>query len=77
MSEPILTEQEVVEAFVNVVLEEDYNFLQDDLVKLANAFVNAAKPKIELEERILCVDVVRSLNTLVADKLAEIRGGVK
>ena len=77
MSEPILTEQEVVEAFVNVVLEEDYNFLQEDLVKLANAFVNAAKPKIALEERILCVDVARSVNHLVAAKIAEVRGGVK
>ena len=77
MSEPILTEQEVVEAFVNVMLEEDYNFLQEDLVKLANAFVNAAKPKIVLEERILCVDVARSVNHLVAAKIAEVRGGVK
>ena len=77
MSEPILTEQEVVEAFINVKLEEDYNFLQEDLVKLANAFVNAAKPKIEIEERILCVDVARSVNHLVAAKIAEVRGGVK
>ena len=77
MSEPILTEQEVVEAFINVKLEEDYNFLQSDLVKLANAFVNAAKPKIEIEERILCVDVARSVNHLVAAKIAHVRGGVE
>lgn len=77
MSEPILTPQEISEAFINTPLEEDYNFLQDDLVKLANAFIEKAKPKIELEERILCVDVARSVNHLVAAKIAEVRGGVK
>lgn len=73
----ILTPQEISEVFINTPLEEDYNFLQDDLVKLANAFIKAAKPKIELEERILCVDVARSVNHLVAAKIAEVRGGVK
>lgn len=77
MNEEILTPQEIAEAFINTPLEEDYNFLQDDLVKLANAFIKAAKPKIELEERILCVDVARSVNHLVAAKIAEVRGGVK
>jgi hypothetical protein len=72
----VLTPQEINEVFINSNLEEDYNFLQEDLVKLANAFINAAAPKIAKEERILCVDVARSLNTLVADKMAEIRGGV-
>lgn len=75
--EEILTPQEIAEAFINTHLEEDYNFLQDDLVKLANAFIKAAKPKIELEERILCIDVARSVNHLVAAKIAEVRGGVK
>ena len=72
----ILTPQEINEVFINANLEEDYNFLQDDLVKLANAIIKAAAPRIAKEERILCVDVARSLNTLVADKMAEIRGGV-
>lgn len=76
MSEPILTPQEIAEAFVNTPLEEDYNFLQDDLVKLANAFINAAKPKIAKEERALCVDVARSVNHLVADKIMEVRGNL-
>jgi hypothetical protein len=76
MSEPIITPQEINEIFINANLEEDYNFLQSDLIKLANAFVNFATPRIAKEERILCVDVARSLNTLVADKMAEIRGGV-
>jgi hypothetical protein len=76
MNDDLFTAQEISEIFVNTPLEEDYNFLQADLVKLANAFINAAKPKIAKEERILCVDVARSLNSLVADKMAEIRGGV-
>jgi hypothetical protein len=70
----ILTKQEIREAFINSNLEEEYNFLEDDLVKLANAFIEKAKPSIVKEERDLCIDVVRSLNTLVSDKLAEIRG---
>lgn len=69
-----LTDQEVSEIFVNAKLEEDYNFLRNDLVKLANAFIEAAKHKIVKEERTECVKVVRSLNTLVADKLLEIKG---
>ena len=69
-----LTDQEVSEIFVNAKLEEDYNFLRNDLVKLANAFIEAAKPKIVKEERTECVKIVRSLNTLVADKLLEVRG---
>jgi len=76
MNDNILTPQEISEIFINTPLEGDYNFLQDDLVKLANAYIKAAAPKIAKDERILCVDVARSLNTLVADKMAEIRGGV-
>ena len=77
IKELTLTPQEVNETFINTKLEEDYNFLQDDLVKLAQAFIDAAKPRIALEERILCVDVARSVNHLVAAKIAEVRGGVK
>lgn len=77
MNNEILTPQEIAEVFINTPLDEDYNFLQEDLVKLANALIKAAKPKIEIEERILCIDVARSVNHLVADKIAEVRGGVK
>lgn len=76
MSEPILTPQEISEAFINTPLEEDYNFLQDDLVKLAQAFIDAAKPKIAKEERLECVKVARSVNHLVADKIMEVRGNL-
>lgn len=73
---PILTPQEITETFINTKLEENYNFLQDDLVKLANAFINAAKPKIEKAERELCVDIARSVNSLVADKIIQVRGQI-
>lgn len=36
-----LTRQEVIDAFRTVWLEENYNFLEDDLVRLAHAFVDA------------------------------------
>lgn len=71
---PVLTAQEITEVFINTKLEENYNFLQDDLVKLANAFINAAKPKIEKAEKELCVDIARSVNSLVADKIVQVRG---
>jgi hypothetical protein len=70
----ILTPQEIVETFVNTPLEGNYDFLQEDLVKLANAFILKAKPAIERNERIQCVNFVRSLNHLVGDKLEQKRG---
>lgn len=70
----MLTSQEVIETFVNTPLKENYEFLQEDLLKLANAFVEKAKPKIAKEEMELCVDIARSVNHLVADKIWELRG---
>jgi hypothetical protein len=69
----MLTKEQVVEAFMNIQLEENYNFLEEDLVMLADAFVKKAKPKIIKEERDACVDVARAYNTLVADKILEVR----
>jgi hypothetical protein len=69
----MITKEQVTETFVNLVLEEHYNFLEEDLVKLAEAFVKTATQTIIQEERKQCVKVVRSLNTFVADKLQEIR----
>ena len=68
-----LTPQEITTVFVNTPLEENYNFLQEDLVKLANAFIAAAEKKIALKERQECIKLARSVNTLVADKIAEVR----
>lgn len=68
-----LTPQEISTIFINTPLEENYNFLQEDLVKLANAFISAAEKKITTKERKACIDVARAVNTLVADKIAEVR----
>ena len=72
----MITKEQVTETFINLVLEEQYNFLEEDLVTLAEAFVKTATPSIVEEERKQCVKIVRSLNTLVADKLQEIRENV-
>ena len=71
----ILTIQEINEAFMHAHLEENYNFLQDDLVKLANRFISKAAPKLIKQEREACIEFVASLNTHVAEKLREKRGG--
>jgi hypothetical protein len=68
-----LTKEEVIDAFVHIQLEEDYNFLESDLVKLANAIVRKAEPKIAAEERAKCLEVAQAYNTLVADKIKEVR----
>ncbi len=64
-----LTTEEINKAFHGVQLEENYNFLEDDLVKLANAFLDAAAPNIIMAEREACIEFVRSLNTTVAEAL--------
>jgi hypothetical protein len=69
----ILSNEEVIDTFVNTHLEGNYDFLQEDLVKLANAFIAKAKPAIQKEERDFCVDIARSVNHLVADKIASVR----
>lgn len=76
MNNPYLTVEEISEAFRGVMLEENYNFLEDDLVKLANAFVMAAMPAIVRTERELCIEFVSSLNTEVASALREKRGNL-
>ena len=76
MKQLYLTTEEINEAFRGVMLEENYNFLEDDLVKLANAFVMAAMPAIVRQERNLCIDFVNSLNTEVGKALQEKRGNL-
>jgi len=74
MNNTYLTVEEINEAFRSVNLEENYNFLEDDLVKLANAFIMAAMPSIRRAELTMCVNYVRSLNTEVANALEDKRG---
>ena len=72
----MLTKTEITEAFINAKLEENYNFLYEDLEKLSGAFIAVAQPKIADKEFAFCEDVVRSLNSVVADKLVEIRNNL-
>ena len=76
MKQLYLTTEEINEAFRKVHLEENHNFLEEDLVKLANAFVMAAMPAIVRLEREMCIDFVNSLNTEVGKALQEKRGGL-
>lgn len=69
----ILSPEEIKEAFIHSNLEENYNFLMEDLDKLAHSFIAKAKDKLVAAERAACIDVARSYNTLVADKIKEIR----
>ena len=69
----MITKEQVNKAFHGVTLEENYNFLEEDLYKLAEAFINEATPSIVAIERQECVKVVRSMNSFVAEKLQEVR----
>lgn len=62
----MLTKEEIKQIFINTTLEENYNFLEEDLVKLANAYVSAVEPKIREKEKDRCVKIARSLNKEVA-----------
>jgi hypothetical protein len=69
----MLTPREIKDAFINCKLEENYNFLEEDLVNLAKTFVTAAEPKITKKERDRCVKIARSLNKEVAKVLEEVK----
>lgn len=74
---PYLNQDEIVQAFlgkISVHLDGDYDFSPEDLEKIATGFIMEAMPKIVRTEREMCIDFVRSLNHLVADKLQEKRG---
>ena len=73
---PFLDLQGIKEAFRGVYLEENHSFLEEDLEKLADAFIMAAAPAIVKLEREMCIKFVRSLNSHVADKLQEVRGNL-
>ena len=76
MNNPYLTFNEIKEAFRSAYLEENHNFLEEDLMALANAFVMAAMPAIVRAERNLCIEFVKSLNPEVAQALKEKRGNL-
>jgi len=70
---PYLDKEQIKETFRNLYLEENYNFLEEDLVKLADAFIMAAVPMIIRTERDMCIKFVNTLNTNVARALGEYR----
>ena len=73
-----LTDKEVFETFRDQCnLEENYNFLAEDLEQLAQKMIEAAAPKIIAAEREKCVIFVRSLNTQVAQALEDFKGEVE
>lgn len=70
---PYLDKEQIKETFRNIYLEENYNFLEEDLVKLADGFIMAALPMIIRTERDMCIKFVNTLNTNVARALGEYR----
>jgi len=65
-----MTPERINEVFRGLNLEENYNFLEDDLIKLAQAYAEEGAK----QERAGCIKVVTSLNRVVGEKLAEVRG---
>jgi hypothetical protein len=70
---PYLNTEEIKEAFRKIYLEENHDFLEEDLQKLADGFIMAAMPTIVKTERDMCIKFVNSLNTNVARALGEYR----
>ena len=70
---PYLDSNDIKQAFFKIQLEENYNFHEEDLQKLADSFIMAAMPAIVKTERDMCVKFVNSLNTNVARALGEYR----
>ena len=70
---PYLNPNEIKEAFRKIYLDENYNFLEEDLQKLADGFIMAAMPAIVKTERDMCIKFVNTLNTNVARALGEYR----
>ena len=76
-----LKKDDIFQAFFAAGLSEDYNFLEADLIKLANAFAKLRdteiKDKVYLAtqaERTRCITFVHSLNPDVAKALYEKKG---
>ena len=65
-----MTPERIHEIFRSIDLEENHNFLEDDLIKLAEAYAEEGAR----QERAGCLEVVTSLNRVVGEKLAEVRG---
>ena len=69
----ILTKQTIAKVFHELQLEDNYNFLEDDLIKLVNAYIKVVTPIIAKEELANCVEVCNALNPVVGAKLLHVR----
>lgn len=76
-----IKKEDIFQAFFGAGLEGDYNFLEDDLVKLCAVFgelrdneLNERVYRATQQERARCVEFVRSLNPLVAQALEDKKG---
>ena len=56
--------------FHSLNLEGNYTLLEDDLIKLAQAYAEEGAK----QERAGCIKVVTQLNRVVGEKLTEVRG---
>ena len=73
--------EDVFQAFFGAGLEGDYNFLEEDLMKLAKVFadlrdneLNERVYRATQNERARCIEFVRSLNPSVAQALQDKKG---
>lgn len=76
-----ITKEEVFQAFFAANLEGEYNFLEDDLMKLSNVFAGLRDSELDervyratQNERARCIAFVRSLNPVVAQALEDKKG---
>ena len=65
-----MTPERINEIFRGLNLEENHNFLEEDLKLIAEAYAEEGAR----QERAGCLKVVTSLNRVVGEKLAEVRG---
>lgn len=66
----MLNRQEINKIFHEIQLEDNYNFLEDDLEKLAMAYIKAGADK----EREIITTIAKAYNSIVAQKIIEVRG---
>lgn len=65
-----MTPERINEIFRGLNLEENHNFLEEDLKLIAEAYAEEGAR----QERTGCIKVVTQLNRVVGEKLAEVRG---
>ena len=70
---PYLNPDDIKQTYFKIQLEDNYTFLEDDLQKMADAFIMAAMPTIVKTERDMCIKFVNTLNTNVGRALGEYR----